>query len=162
MLCRRRNFSNDYILNSRVKIVKPTASPLEFLVFNKSQDRELFAFMHWRRKWQPAPVFLPGESQGRESLMGCRLWGHTESDMTEATQQQDRENYKKSLHPLYMVAQRIKRQCRRLGSISGLGKSPGEGNGYPTPVFLLGNCMDRGVWQATAHGVSKSQIGPSD
>ena len=41
--------------------------------------------MHWRRKWQPTPVFLPGESQGRESLVGCRLWGRTESDTTEAT-----------------------------------------------------------------------------
>ena len=45
----------------------------------------LFTFMHWRRKWQPAPVFLPGESQGRGSLVGCRLWGRTESDTTEAT-----------------------------------------------------------------------------
>ena len=33
----------------------------------------------------PTPVFLPGESQGRGSLVGCRLWGRTESDMTEAT-----------------------------------------------------------------------------
>ena len=45
----------------------------------------LFTFMHWRKKWQPTPVFLPGESQGRRSLVGCRLWGRTESDMTEAT-----------------------------------------------------------------------------
>ena len=45
----------------------------------------LFTFMHWRRKWQPTPVFLPGESQGRGSLVGCRLWGHTELDMTEVT-----------------------------------------------------------------------------
>ena len=45
----------------------------------------LFTFMHWRRKWQPTPVFLPGESQGRGSLVGCHLWGHTESDTTEAT-----------------------------------------------------------------------------
>ena len=45
----------------------------------------LFTFMHWRRKWQPTPVFLPGESQGWGSLVGCCLWGHTESDMTEAT-----------------------------------------------------------------------------
>ena len=44
--------------------------------------------MHWRRKWQPTPVFLPGESQGRGSLVGCRLWGRTELDTTEATQQQ--------------------------------------------------------------------------
>ena len=43
----------------------------------------LFTFMHWRRKWQPTPVFLPGESQGRRSLVGCRLWGHTESDTTD-------------------------------------------------------------------------------
>ena len=46
----------------------------------------LFTFMHWRRKWEPTPVFLPGESQGRGSLVGCRLWGHTESDTTEATE----------------------------------------------------------------------------
>ena len=41
--------------------------------------------MHWRRKWQPTPVFLPGESQGRGSLVGCCLWGLTEWDMTEVT-----------------------------------------------------------------------------
>jgi len=40
----------------------------------------LFTFMYWRRKWQPTPVFLPGESQGRGCLVGC-----TESEMTEAT-----------------------------------------------------------------------------
>ena len=45
----------------------------------------LFTFMHWRRKWQPTPVFLPGESQGRGSLVGCSLWGRTELDTTEAT-----------------------------------------------------------------------------
>ena len=48
----------------------------------------LFTFMHWRKKWQPTPVFLPGESQGGESLVGCCLWGGTESDTTEATWQQ--------------------------------------------------------------------------
>ena len=40
--------------------------------------------LHWRRKWQPTPVFLPGESQGRGSLVGCCLWGRTEPDTTEA------------------------------------------------------------------------------
>ena len=44
----------------------------------------LFTFIHWRRKWPPTPVFLRGESQGLGSLVGCRLWGHTESDTTEA------------------------------------------------------------------------------
>ena len=44
-----------------------------------------FTFTHWRKKWQPTPVFLSGESQGWQGLVGCRLRGHTESDTTEAT-----------------------------------------------------------------------------
>ena len=39
--------------------------------------------MSWRRKWQPTPVFLPGESQGQRSLAGYSLWGRKESDTTE-------------------------------------------------------------------------------
>ena len=39
----------------------------------------------WRRKWQPTPVLLPGESHGRQSLVGCCLWGRTESDTNEVT-----------------------------------------------------------------------------
>ena len=54
----------------------------------------LFTFMHWRRKWQPTPVFLLGETQGQGSLMGCHLWGHTESDTTEATQHQQQQPLK--------------------------------------------------------------------
>ena len=42
----------------------------------------LFTFLHWRRKWQPTPVFLPGDSQGWVSLVSCHLWGRTELDMT--------------------------------------------------------------------------------
>ena len=45
----------------------------------------LFTFMHWKRKRQVTPVFLPGESQGWGSLVDCCLWGRTESDTTEAT-----------------------------------------------------------------------------
>ena len=44
-----------------------------------------FTFTCWRRKWQPTPVFLPGESQGWWSHVGCHLWGRIESDMTEVT-----------------------------------------------------------------------------
>ena len=55
----------------------------------KSQTRlSDFAFtfhMHWRRKWQTTPVFLPGESQGQGSLVGYSLWGRTELDTTEET-----------------------------------------------------------------------------
>ena len=52
----------------------------------------LFTFMHWRRKWQPTPLFLSGESQGWWSLVGCHLWGHTESDTTEVMQQQQQQH----------------------------------------------------------------------
>ena len=52
---------------------------------NWATSLSLFTFMQWRRKWQPTPVFLPGESQGQGSLVGCRLWGRTELDTTEAT-----------------------------------------------------------------------------
>ena len=52
---------------------------------NWATSLSLFTFMHWRRKWQPTLVFLPGESQGWQSLVGFRLWGHTESNTTEAT-----------------------------------------------------------------------------
>ena len=43
----------------------------------------LFTFMHWRRKWQPTPVFLPGESQGQGSLpsLGLQRVGHDWSDL---------------------------------------------------------------------------------
>ena len=60
---------------------------------NWATSLSLFIFMHWRRKWQPTPVFLPGESQGRRSLVGCRLWDHTESDTTEVTSQQQQQSF---------------------------------------------------------------------
>jgi len=44
----------------------------------------LFTFMHWKRKWQPTPVFLPGESQGREPGMGLHRVGHDWSDLAAA------------------------------------------------------------------------------
>ena len=52
---------------------------------------QVTSFMHWKRKWQPTPVILPGESQGRGSLVGCRLWGRIELDTTEATWQQQQQ-----------------------------------------------------------------------
>ena len=61
---------------------------LQSMGLEKSQTRLsdfTFTFMHWRRKWQPIPVFLPGESQGWGSLVGFHLWGHIELDTTEVT-----------------------------------------------------------------------------
>ena len=68
----------------------------------------LFTFMHWRRQWQPTPVFLPGESQGQGSLVGCCPWGHTESDTTEVTWQQQQQH---SLNFLFLDYQRGWTSC---------------------------------------------------
>ena len=54
---------------------------------DSASSLSLFTLLHWRRQWQPTPMFLPGESQGWVSLVGCRLWGRTESDTTEVTWQ---------------------------------------------------------------------------
>ena len=49
-----------------------------------------------------------------------------------------------------------------LGSVSGLGRPPGEGNGYPLQCSCLENFMDRGTWQATVHGIAKSRTRLND
>ena len=71
----------------------------------------LFTFMHWRRKWQPTPVFLPGESQGQRSLVGCRLWGHTELDMTEWISRELIKNKEQSFVLLYHSSPKTKTFC---------------------------------------------------
>ena len=45
----------------------------------------------WRRKWQPTPVFMPGESHGQRGLVVYSPWDHKELDMTEANWQQMRK-----------------------------------------------------------------------
>ena len=72
-----------------------------------------FTFVHWRRKWQPTPVFLPGESQGRGSLVGCCLWGRTELDTTEAMQQQQSSTF---VCPCFFIcwAQCEQQQCPKM------------------------------------------------
>ena len=97
------SYINTYIWNLAEKAMAPHSSTLAWKIqwaeepgglqsmgsLRVRQDwvtsLSLFTFMHWRRKWQPTPVFLPGESQGRRSLVGYRLWGRTESDTTEVT-----------------------------------------------------------------------------
>ena len=70
----------------------------------------IFHFHALEKEWQPTPVFLPGESQEWGSLVGGRLWGHTESDTTEATQQQQQsffsETNSQKVQPLYENKQR--------------------------------------------------------
>ena len=61
---------------------------------NSATSLSLFTLILWRRKWQPTPASLPGESQGRGILVGCHAWGRTESDTTEVTQQQQEQQEK--------------------------------------------------------------------
>ena len=46
------------------------------VVHDWATSLSIFTFMHWRRKWQPTPELLPGESPGQKSILGCHLWGH--------------------------------------------------------------------------------------
>ena len=109
---------------------------------DRATSLSLFPFMHWRRKWQPTPVFLPGESEGRGSLVGCRLWGRTESETTEATSQQRLIIYPKCLQskgfPGGTVMKNPSASAGDAGSILGLGRSPGGGNGNPLQYSCLG------------------------
>ena len=82
---------------------------------------------HQRRQWQPIPIFLPGKSQGRRSLVGCSPWGHYELDTT------------KGLH-FHFSLSRI-----------------GEANGNPLQRSCLENPRDGGAWGAAVYGVAQSR-----
>ena len=77
-------------------------------------------------EWQPTPVFLPGKSHGRRSLVHCGPWGHQESDTTER------------LHFHFSLS------CI------------GEGNGNPLQCSCLENPRDGGAWWAAAYGAAQS------
>ena len=87
----------------------------------------LSTFMHWRRKWQPTPVFLPGESHEQRSLVGCSPWGREELETTER------------LHFHFSLS------CI------------GEGNGNPLQCSCLDNPRYSGTWWAAVYGVSQSR-----
>ena len=113
-----------------------------------------FTFMPQSRKWQPTPLFLSGESQGRGSLVGCPLWGRTESDMM-----------KWLSSSISIIAWWISGKefacnaggTREAGSIPGSERSPGVGNGNSLQYYWLENSRYRGAWWAIVYGVAKSQ-----
>ena len=114
----------------------------------------LFTFMHWRRKWQPTPVFLPGKIPGTGEpgglpSMGSHRVGHDWSDLAAAAA--GGSDGKESAC-----------DAEDLGSIHGSGRSPGEGNANPLQYSCLGNPMDRGAWQAVIHVVTKSHTQLND
>ena len=82
--------------------------------------------IRWRRAWQTTPIFLPGESHGQRSLVGCSPWGREESDTTER------------LHFHFSLS------CI------------GEGNGNPLQCSCLENPRDGGPWWAAIYGVAQS------
>ena len=81
--------------------------------------------MLWRSKVQPTPVFLPGKIQGREGLVRCCLWGRTESDMTEGTQQQQQQQ------------QHIYMEFRKMVMINPVCKTAKETQMYRTDFWTL-------------------------
>ena len=77
--------------------------------------------------------------------MGCSPWSRKESDTTEATQQQQQQC---SIVCVYSGSDGKESACnaKDLGSIPGLGRSPGEGNGNPLQYSCLKKPMDGGAW----------------
>ena len=90
-----------------------------------------------RREWQPTPVFLPEESHGLRSLVGYSSWGckRIGHDLATKWDLPDGSNVKESAC-----------SAGDLGSIPGLGRTPGEGNGNPLQYSCLENSIDRGAW----------------
>ena len=102
---------------------------MELTNFFKYLVEKLFA-----RKWQPTPVFLPGESQGRGSLVGCRPWGRTESGTTESTQQQQQSDRHTHLPDLVKIT-----YCSSATLTANLvwsGGGPDDGAGPLQPALL--------------------------
>ena len=115
----------------------PTNKPLHLSIYplsnNFSSSLYLYAqthtHTHWfylNRQWHPTSVLLPGKSHGRRSLVGCSLWGRSESETTE------RLNFHFSLSCI------------------------GEGNGNPLQYSCLENPRDRGAWWAAVYGVAQT------
>ena len=87
---------------------------------------KIYFMVHWRRQWQPTPVFLPGKSHGWRSLVGCSPWGCEESDTIER------------LHFHFLLS------CI------------GEGNGNPLQCSCLENPKDGRAWWAAIYGIAQS------
>ena len=141
----------------------------------------LSTFMHWRSKWQPTPVFLLGESQGRGSLVGCHLWqSQTRLKWLAAAVyfcstlsfelNQTVSNPTCIVFMTMFVAFLMSEMVRNLPAMQEtwvwslgwedtLGKG---GNGYPLQYSCLENSMNRGSWWALQSMGSQSQTRLSD
>ena len=117
-----------------------------------------------RRQWQPTPVFLPGEFQGRWSLVGSHLWGCTESDTTEATQQQQQQyNPRALLRGRHIRVFPGGSDSKESASSEGdrvrslvWEDPPEKGMSTHSSILAWRIPMDRGAWWAKVHRVTKS------
>ena len=101
----------------------------------------------WRRKWQPTPLFLPGEFHGQSCLEGYSPWGCKESYRTEQLNHHHHQSHLLGL-PWGSDSKESARSAGDLGLISGWGRSPREGNVNPLlPYSFLENSIDRGAKQ---------------
>ena len=96
-------------------------------IFSKFPKAIYLMPLKWRRKWQPTPVLLPGNSHRQRSLVGCSPWGRKESDTTDR------------LHFHFLLS------CI------------GEGNGNPLQCSCLENPRDGGAWWAAVYRVAQNQ-----
>ena len=148
------------------------------LAIRKTQEMQVDPWVRkipWRRAWLSTPVLLPGKFHGQRSLTGCRPWGHKEWDMTEQLNwtelnwsdiREDDSVIKRTRilinatsldFPGGSEGKVSAYNAGDMGSIPGTGRSPGEGNGNPLQYSCLENPMDRGAWETTVHGVTKSR-----
>ena len=140
-----------------------------------SQEFQSGIPFNWRRKWQPTPVFLPGESHGQRSLVGYSHGGHKDLDVTEHTYHLTRLIWRMEK----AMATHSSTLAWRIPWTEGPGgHSPwgrwgldtterlhfhcllsctGEGNGNPLQRSCLENPRDRGAWWAAVYGVAQSR-----
>ena len=123
----------------------------------------LFTFIHWRRKWKPTPVFLPRESQGRGSLVGCRLWGrrvrHDWSNLAAAVEKGMAPHSSTLAWKIPWTEEPGRLQSTgslRVGhnQETSLSLLCTEGNGNPLHCSCLENPRDGGAWWAAVYGVA--------
>ena len=121
-----------------------------------STSLSLFPFMHWRRKWQPTPVFLPGESQGRGAWWAA-VYGVAQSRtwlkrLSSSSTRMGFPGGTSGKEPTCLC----RLDVRDSGSIPGSRGSSGGGHSNPVQYSCLENLMDRGAWRAVVHMVAQS------
>ena len=130
---------------------------------NWATSLSLFTFMHWRRKWQPTPLFLAGESQGRGSLVSCRLWGHTESAWLKRLSSSSSSNSVLGFPGGAVVKNPPAGDAGRHGFDPWIRKISWNKKWQPAPVSLPEKFhQQRNLVWAIVHGVEKSQTSLSD